>query len=195
MKLLRDALDPDGRLLAVSRRDPRYSILLTRNGSSDAAWRVTSFRETQRPSRNMAGSTAARPFRTLWPKSPALKCSWFAAPFLSANGNGASVRQRKAWQLLEPPAERFLKSPKAPTTHRGFVLGDFGTPTGVRNSSREETVGCEGRAEWSSYSTTTAIFGGSRRRAAYPIPCLGGQELGSSESNLNPCEATKWPAQ
>jgi hypothetical protein len=45
MKLLRDALDLDGRLLAVSRRDPSYSILLTRNGSSDAVWRVTSFRD------------------------------------------------------------------------------------------------------------------------------------------------------
>jgi hypothetical protein len=45
MKLMRDALDLDGSLLAVSRQDPSYSILLTRNGSSDAAWRVTSFRD------------------------------------------------------------------------------------------------------------------------------------------------------
>jgi hypothetical protein len=44
MQLLREALDLDGRLLAVSARDPTYSILLTRNGSSEAVWRVTSFR-------------------------------------------------------------------------------------------------------------------------------------------------------
>ena len=44
MRELREAFDRDGRLLARSARDPDYSILLTRNGSSDAPWRVTSFR-------------------------------------------------------------------------------------------------------------------------------------------------------
>jgi hypothetical protein len=42
--LLRDALDLDGRLVAVSSRDPTYSIGLTRNSDTSSAWRVTSFR-------------------------------------------------------------------------------------------------------------------------------------------------------
>ena len=41
---LRQAFERDDRLYAISARDPSYSILLTRNGSSDAPWRVTSFR-------------------------------------------------------------------------------------------------------------------------------------------------------
>jgi hypothetical protein len=41
---LSDAFYRDGRLLAISERDPEYSIILTRNGSSPAPWRVTSFR-------------------------------------------------------------------------------------------------------------------------------------------------------
>ncbi len=45
MTVLREAFERDGCLLAVSTRDPSYSILLTRNGSSEAAWRVTSFRD------------------------------------------------------------------------------------------------------------------------------------------------------
>jgi hypothetical protein len=44
MKLLRDAFERDDRLYAVSSRDSSYSILLTRNASSEAPWRVTSFR-------------------------------------------------------------------------------------------------------------------------------------------------------
>lgn len=43
MKLLRETFDRQGYLFSVSDRDPSYSLLLTRNGSSDAAWRVTSF--------------------------------------------------------------------------------------------------------------------------------------------------------
>lgn len=43
MKALREVFDRDGVLHAVSARNPDYSILLTRNPSSDAAWRVTSF--------------------------------------------------------------------------------------------------------------------------------------------------------
>lgn len=43
MKLLRDVFERDGCLLAFSTRNPDYSILLTRNPSSDAPWRVTSF--------------------------------------------------------------------------------------------------------------------------------------------------------
>jgi hypothetical protein len=41
---LRTAFERDGRLHAISARDPDYSILLTRNGSSEAPFRVTSFR-------------------------------------------------------------------------------------------------------------------------------------------------------
>jgi len=44
MRLLAATLERDGRLHAVSQRDPTYSMLLTRNGSSEATWRVTSFR-------------------------------------------------------------------------------------------------------------------------------------------------------
>jgi hypothetical protein len=47
MKLLREVFDRDGCLKAVSVRDPSYSILLSRNPSSDALWRVTSFRSQQ----------------------------------------------------------------------------------------------------------------------------------------------------
>jgi len=45
MRLLRETFDRQGYLLAVSARDPGYSIILTRNTSSDAPWRVTSFRD------------------------------------------------------------------------------------------------------------------------------------------------------
>jgi hypothetical protein len=44
MRLLRETFDRQGYLLAVSSRDPEYSIILTRNPSSEAQWRVTSFR-------------------------------------------------------------------------------------------------------------------------------------------------------
>lgn len=44
MTLLREAFERDDRLYAISSRDPSYSILLTRNASSEAPWRVTSFR-------------------------------------------------------------------------------------------------------------------------------------------------------
>jgi hypothetical protein len=44
MSMLRDVLERDRRILAVSASDPTYSILLSRNGSSEAEWRVTSFR-------------------------------------------------------------------------------------------------------------------------------------------------------
>jgi hypothetical protein len=44
MKLLREIFDRDGFLHATSIRDPDYSILLSRNPSSEAPWRVTSFR-------------------------------------------------------------------------------------------------------------------------------------------------------
>ena len=37
-------IERDDSLYAVSARDPSYSLLLTRNGSSEAPWRVTSFR-------------------------------------------------------------------------------------------------------------------------------------------------------
>jgi hypothetical protein len=40
---LREAFDRDGYLRGVSIRNPDYSILLTRNASSDAPYRVTSF--------------------------------------------------------------------------------------------------------------------------------------------------------
>lgn len=41
---LRQAFERDGRLHAVNKADHGYSILLTINGSSDAPFRVTSFR-------------------------------------------------------------------------------------------------------------------------------------------------------
>jgi hypothetical protein len=44
MKLLREAFERDDRLYAISSRDQSYSILLTWNASSEAPWRVTSFR-------------------------------------------------------------------------------------------------------------------------------------------------------
>ena len=44
MRLLRETFDREGCLFATSSRDPDYSVLLTRNPSSEAAWRVTSFR-------------------------------------------------------------------------------------------------------------------------------------------------------
>lgn len=43
--MLRVAFERDGCLYAISQRDPSYAILLTRNGSSEALWRVTSFRD------------------------------------------------------------------------------------------------------------------------------------------------------
>src|ERR1700742_3211678 len=43
MAYLREILERDGRIHAVSTRDPSYAILLTPNGSSPAPWRVTSF--------------------------------------------------------------------------------------------------------------------------------------------------------
>lgn len=43
MVVLREAFERDGCLYAVSARNPPYALLLTRNGSSDAPWRVTSF--------------------------------------------------------------------------------------------------------------------------------------------------------
>jgi hypothetical protein len=45
MTVLREAFERDGCLHAISQRDPSYAILLTRNGSSDAPYRVTSFRD------------------------------------------------------------------------------------------------------------------------------------------------------
>jgi hypothetical protein len=47
MAMLRDVLERDRRILAVSVSDPTHSILLTRNGSSAAPWRVTSFSRGQ----------------------------------------------------------------------------------------------------------------------------------------------------
>jgi hypothetical protein len=44
MAFLRETFDRQGYLLAVSSRDPSYSIFLSRNPSSEAPWRVTSFR-------------------------------------------------------------------------------------------------------------------------------------------------------
>lgn len=44
MKTLRETFDRQGYLLGASSRDPSYSLLLTRNSSSDAPFRVTSFR-------------------------------------------------------------------------------------------------------------------------------------------------------
>jgi hypothetical protein len=47
MRLLREAFDRQGYLFGISSRNPDYSILLSRNASSDAAWRVTSFHSGQ----------------------------------------------------------------------------------------------------------------------------------------------------
>jgi hypothetical protein len=47
MAVLREAFQRDHYLYAISARDPGYSILLARNGSSEARWRVTSFREEE----------------------------------------------------------------------------------------------------------------------------------------------------
>lgn len=44
MAALLAIVERDGCLHAISARDESYSIFLSRNGSSDAAWRVTSFR-------------------------------------------------------------------------------------------------------------------------------------------------------
>jgi hypothetical protein len=44
MTILREAFARDGYLYATSRRDATYAIFLSRNGSSSAPWRVTSFR-------------------------------------------------------------------------------------------------------------------------------------------------------
>jgi hypothetical protein len=44
MKELRDVLDIDGRIEAISVRDPSYRILLTRNSDPSSVWRVTSWR-------------------------------------------------------------------------------------------------------------------------------------------------------
>lgn len=41
---VRHAFERDGRVHGISKRDPSYSLLLSRNSSSDAPWRVTSFR-------------------------------------------------------------------------------------------------------------------------------------------------------
>jgi hypothetical protein len=43
MAVLRAAFERDGYLYAISARNPSYALLLSRNGSSDAPWRVTSF--------------------------------------------------------------------------------------------------------------------------------------------------------
>jgi hypothetical protein len=43
--VLRDTFDRDRCLYAVSAQDPTYALLLIRNGSSEAPWRVTSFRD------------------------------------------------------------------------------------------------------------------------------------------------------
>ncbi len=47
MAELYTVLERDGCIHGVSKRDPGYSILLTKNGSSEAPWRVTSFRDGQ----------------------------------------------------------------------------------------------------------------------------------------------------
>lgn len=47
MAILREAFERDGCLYAISQRDGSYSILLTRNGSSEAPWQVTSFRDDE----------------------------------------------------------------------------------------------------------------------------------------------------
>lgn len=45
MSLLRAAFDRQGYLHAISTSQPSYVLLLTKNGSSEAPWRVTSFRD------------------------------------------------------------------------------------------------------------------------------------------------------
>ena len=45
MKELRDVLDIDGRIEAVSVRDASYRIVLTRNSDPSSVWRVTSLRD------------------------------------------------------------------------------------------------------------------------------------------------------
>ena len=47
MTALRAAVEQDGCLVAVSRRDPFYRLLLSRSTVSDAVWRVTSFRDRE----------------------------------------------------------------------------------------------------------------------------------------------------
>lgn len=47
IKLLRETFDRQKYLFGVSARDPSYSLLLSRNPSSDAPFRVTSFRKGQ----------------------------------------------------------------------------------------------------------------------------------------------------
>jgi hypothetical protein len=47
IKLLRETFDRQKYLFGVSTRDPSYSLLLSRNPSSDAPFRVTSFRKGQ----------------------------------------------------------------------------------------------------------------------------------------------------
>jgi hypothetical protein len=49
MTVLREAFQRDHYLYAVSTRNPSYAIFLTRNGSSLARWRVTSFSAGSRP--------------------------------------------------------------------------------------------------------------------------------------------------
>jgi hypothetical protein len=47
MTEVREAFERDGRVHGISKRDPTYSLLLTRNGSSDAPFRVMSFRNKE----------------------------------------------------------------------------------------------------------------------------------------------------
>lgn len=43
--ILCELFNTHGRLHAISKRDPTYAVLLTRNTTSDAPYRVTSFRD------------------------------------------------------------------------------------------------------------------------------------------------------
>jgi hypothetical protein len=71
MAVLRAAFGRDGCLHAISTRDPSYAILLSRNGSSEAPWRVTSFRSGEPVGiRNMIIWKAGRLFRTVSLSSP-----------------------------------------------------------------------------------------------------------------------------
>ena len=45
--MLKAVMERDGCLQATSRRDPSYALQLTRNVSSVAAWRVTSYRDRE----------------------------------------------------------------------------------------------------------------------------------------------------
>jgi hypothetical protein len=45
LTVLRETFERERHWYAISQRDSSYAILLTRNGSSDASWRVTSFRD------------------------------------------------------------------------------------------------------------------------------------------------------